>query len=190
MPEDVKVSPAGQIARKSAVSHAEREAEEAQEKQRRKQRLQQRTLLSDCTLMLRYALDESLRLPQELTKNIATADVLLKGKDQDPLSDIPRELVEDSPPGGPPDKSIDDILLEVHNALSDLVAPATPVSLRATDPELVWLGMPMVVKLAVVGAVIFAAVFVIFVPKPQWQTSGETPKTTASSPQPTPSRSP
>ena len=142
--------------------------------------------------MLRYALDESCRLSADLMKDIVAADALLKSKGKDPLSDIPPELVKESSPADSTTGSIDEILLRVHNALSDLVAPATALSLRETDPELVWFGMPRIVQWAIYGAAIFLVWFLISVPKPELKkpkddVSPPTAQTTAS---PTPSPSP
>jgi hypothetical protein len=162
---------------------------------RRKLRLQQRTLLSDCSLMLRYALDESCRLSADLMKDIVAVDALLKSNGKDPLSDIPSELVKESVAADSTTESIDDILLRVHNALSDLVAPATALSLRETDPELVWFGMPRIVQWAIYGAAIFLVWFLISVPKPELKKPKEdvprplaltTPSPTQSPPSPSP----
>src|ERR1700737_2838486 len=137
------------------LTPAAKAADETERTNRRRERLQQRTFLSDCSLMLRYALDESCQIPLELMQNIAKIDALLIAAGKDPLSDIPKELQKlQAKPGGPTE-SIDDILLRVHNALSDLVAPATALSLRETDPELKWFGMPRIVQWAIGGALLF-----------------------------------
>ena len=132
MPEDVSVDPAGQIAQKKAPSHAEKEAEEAARKKLRRQRLQQRTLLSDCSLMLRYALDESCQIPPELMENVAKVDALLIAAGTDPLSEISKELQELQPKtkADLPTENIDDLLLKLHNALSNLVADLLYVALN------------------------------------------------------------
>jgi len=159
---------------------------------RRILRLQQRTLLSDCSLMLRYALDESCQLSADLMKDVTAVDALLKSKGRDPLSDIPPDLVSEPPATT---DSIDTILMRVHNTLSDLVAPATALSLRETDPELVWFGMPSIVQWAICGAAIFLVWFLICVPKPELKKPKEDavgpPALTTASPTPsTPSPSP
>jgi hypothetical protein len=190
MPEDI-LTPHQQGVEKVTPDYKAAQDDAAERRKRRQLRLQQRTLLSDCSLMLRYALDESCRLPADLIKDIATVDALLKSKGKDPLSDIPPELVKESPKGSPAAESIDDNLMRVHNALSDLVAPATALSLRETDPELVWFGMPRIVQWTIYGAAIFLVWFLICVPKPELKkpkedTTRQPAVTTQSTPSPSP----
>jgi hypothetical protein len=169
----------------------------------RKQRLERRTVLSDCRLMLRYALDESCQVPVSLGQDIAKIDAFLIAAGQKPLSEVPLDLIKTTDKPGTPvaagtleTETLNEIILRVHNALSSLVAPATALSLRATDPDLTWFGMPRVVQWALWGAAFFMVWFLICVPKPELQkpkeqTSGETAHTTLtpSPPQATPSPS-
>src|SRR4029077_1031108 len=55
---------------------------------------QRRTVLSDCRLMLRYALDEGCQISDELSKDIAKIDAALIQVSRDPLSEIPSELIQ------------------------------------------------------------------------------------------------
>lgn len=215
----------------------------------RKKRLQRRTVLSDCRLMLRYALDEGCKISDELSKNIAKVDTALINAKLDPLSELPKELIQEaqsgaenqqprdqqgvaSQPGAkdqqpqaqqaavaqtgaeaqqprdeqgvapqagakgqqpqaqqaaepipiptptPTSESLNDVILSVHNALSDLVAPATALSLRATDPDIVLWGFPWIAQFAIIGALISTVLFILAVPKPQPAT---TQKSTADS---------
>jgi hypothetical protein len=139
----------------------------AEREKRRKLRFEQRTTLSDCSLMLRYALDESCQIPQALAEDIAKADALLIAAGKDPLSDIAPELLKEEMHIAEIKDPVEDILLRIHSGLSNLVAPATALSLRETDPELHWLGMPRIVQLALIGACGFMLWFLIAVPKPE-----------------------
>jgi len=65
----------------------------------RKKRLQRRTVLSDCRLMLRYALDEGCQISDELSKNIAKVDTALVNAKLDPLSEVPKELIQKAQSG-------------------------------------------------------------------------------------------
>jgi hypothetical protein len=175
------------------LTPADKAAQEAERKKRRKERFQQRTLLSDCGLMLRYALDESCQVPPELMENVAKVDALLIAAGTDPLSEISKELQElqRKTKTDLPTENIDDLLLKLHNALSNLVAPATALSLRETDPELKWLGMPHVGRTAIFAGLIFMVWFLIAVPRPELPKSntGEAAQTTAT-PTPSPTASP
>ena len=213
-------------------------SEITQRRQRRLDRMKERTVLSDCVVMLRYALDESCRLPTTLIDDIAKVDAILVAAGDEPLSDRPESLkrkpepaktsaeganqvagdpepqpivsqaqsgdaqASTEPVSKPPAESskpapesqstpsIDQLLLNVHNALSDLVAPATALSLRETDPDLVWFGMPPIVRWAIYGACFFLLWFLFAVAnsvkKQDEKTPEQTAKTTASaSPSPT-----
>jgi hypothetical protein len=187
----------------------------------RKKRLQRRTVLSDCRLMLRYALDEGCQISDELSKNIAKVDTALINAKLDPLSEVPKELIQKAQSGAedqqprdqqgvapqpvakdqqpqaqqgaepistptptptstltptpsptiPPTptatpESLNDVIMRVHNALSGLVAPATALSLRATDPDIVLWGFPWIAQFAIIGALISTVLFILAVPKP------------------------
>jgi hypothetical protein len=186
----------------------------AQRKQRRLDRMKQRTVLSDCVVMLRYALDESCRLPTALIDDIAKIDAILVAARDEPLSERPESLLKSkpqppktsaedakpqdavaAPPPAPAQAqpqapqqpeaakaeaeaakaqpetqgtdSVDQLLLRIHNGLSDLVAPATALSLRATDPDIVLWGLPWIAQFAIIGALISTVLFILAVPKPQ-----------------------
>jgi hypothetical protein len=94
MPEDIltpdqkavhKITPGGKPA--------------AERRQLRLDRMKQRTLLSDCVVMLRYALDESCRLPTTLIDDIAKIDAILVAAGDEPLSERPESLIPK--PGSP-----------------------------------------------------------------------------------------
>lgn len=237
MPEDV-LTPDQKAVRK-LTPNDKPAPDAAQRKQRRLDMMKQRTVLSDCVVMLRYALDESCRLPTTLIDDIAKIDAILVAAGDEPLSERPESLIKRKPelpktsaeganqvagapepqpiasqaqtggaqtPAEPAAKqpaesskpapetqstpSIDQLLLNVHNALSDLVAPATALSLRETDPDLFWFGMPRIVQWAIYGACFFLLWFLFAVAnsvkKQDEKTPEQTAKTTASaSPSPT-----
>jgi len=87
--------------------------------------------------------------------------------------------------------------MRVHNVLSDLVAPATAQSLRATDPAIVSWGLPWIAKLAIFGALLSTVAFILAVSKPKMEASGNTasgspaqsPSTAAATATPSPSPS-
>jgi hypothetical protein len=189
----------------------------------RKKWLQRRTVLSDCRLMLRYALDEGCQISDELSKDIAKIDAALIQVSRDPLSEIPSELIQKAqstaqdqqpqaqqgvapqpgakdqqpqaqqgaepiptPTPTPTSKSLSEVIMRVHNALSDLVAPATAQSLRATDPAIVSWGLPWIAKLAIFGALLSTVSFILAVSKPKMDSSGNTASgPPAQSPSPT-----
>jgi hypothetical protein len=62
--------------------------------------------------------------------------------------------------------SINEVILQAHNSLSNLVAPATSQSLRATDPAIVLFGLPPIAKFAIVGAIVCTVAFLAAVSKP------------------------
>jgi hypothetical protein len=241
----------------------------------RKRRLKRRTVLSDCRLMLRYALDEGYRISDQLSKDIAKIDaVLIQDEDRDLLSEVPKDVIlkaqsgardqqpqaqegavaqsgaedqqsktqqgavaqsgaEDqqskaqqcavaqsgakdqqpqaqqaagpvpTPTPTPTPELLSDVIMRVHNALSDLVAPATAQSLRATDPAIVSWGLPFRAKFAMLGALASTVFFIIAVSNPKPEASGKPPSgsparspsqaaatATPSSPSPTASPSP
>jgi hypothetical protein len=156
----------------------------------KKQPAEPRTMLSDCRLMLRYALDEGCQVPVPLGADIVKIDAFLIAAGDALLSEIPSDLtkVEKPPfpvaPAPPQDETLNAIILRAHNALSNLVVPATALSLRATDPELFWFGMPRIVQWAIYGALVFMVWFIICasneVKKSNDETSGQKAETTAS----------
>ena len=153
----------------------------------RKKWLGRRTVLSDCRLMLRYALDEGCRISDQLAKDIAAIDTALIAAGRESLSEVPRDLLQKANESSPP-AAINDLILNVHNALADLVAPATAQSLRATDPAVVSLGLPWIAKVAILGALVCTGSFLYFIkkeealrnPPPQSNTASAQPSATAS----------
>jgi hypothetical protein len=133
-------------------------------------------MLSDCRLMLRYALDESCQVPITLATDIVKIDAFLIAAGDAPLSEIPSDLVKvEKPPfpvapAPPQDETLNEIILRAHNELSNLVAPATALSLRATDPELFWFGMPRIVQWAIYGALVFMVWFLVCASKVELKT--------------------
>lgn len=205
----------------------------------RLERMKKRTVLSDCIVMLRYALDEGCALPDALIANIATIDTILIEAGEDPLSERPfnlrkiktppadpakaPEVAPDGPAGGgpapkPPDAAAggekpaavpsqatvpspsdasnpDQLLLRIHNGLSALVAPATAISLRATDPDVVKYGLPWIAQIALVGAMVSTLIFIIAVSNPRPDSNAAAPSKPAppassSAATPTPTSSP
>lgn len=163
----------------------------ADRKQRRVERMKQRTVLSDCVVMLRYALDESCPLSESLIDDVAKVDAILIAAGDDPLSERPASLLHQQTDIADEKEGIDQLLLRVHNALSNLVSPATALSLRATDPELVKWGLPYIAKFAIVGALLSTLGFILSVAKPAAKT-GQTSAapTSSASAQATPTASP
>ena len=148
-------------------------------------------LLADCRLMLRFARESGIDLPPELIRDIAALDAILKQLELPPVSELPTSLlgdvaapkssdaaVESHPAAGtlgaptPTDASESNALkpsgtelaLKVHGALSKIVAPATALTLRATEPAPgkhgVFARMPKIVKWAAVAAMVSAVGFV------------------------------
>lgn len=101
-------------------------------------------------------------LPASLLFDPGQATIVVAPKEE-PEPDV-QAKPDEAPPGiqGDPrdpvgarlkTPEITDILLDIHNELSLLVAPATAVSLRATDPDLVWHGVPGIVWITMLIAV-------------------------------------
>lgn len=118
--------------------------------------------LSDCRLMLRFARKNGSDLQAELERQIALLDHLLATHRLPPVSDVPAALFDPMPEGAAPADtrfsaaSATELVLQVHRALSTVIAPATAVSLQTSEPPpgrmRLWGGMPLVVKLAMVMA--------------------------------------
>lgn len=174
-------------------------------------------LLGDCRLMLRFALKEALEIPEELRKDISQFDHLLISIGLPSLSNVPKALIGKqtvSVPGvvaAPQDSPTQtelvgseglDLLLRVHQGLSKVVAPATALSLQASEPQgrrRFLGGTPPIVKLAAVFATVSALTFVFSAPKIPPSTTppatgAEKVKTSAPSPKssatPTPAETP
>ena len=152
-------------------------------------------LLDDCRLMLQFAFKESADPDQSLQNDIALLDALLYQIPLPTISEIPRSLLgiavenrkNDS---GPMDRAkIVELVLKVHAGLSALVAPATPETLRATQPppgrQRLLGGMPLIVKGTICAALICLLGFLLTVKKPHPHPTGATSPT----PSPTPSQS-
>ena len=101
--------------------------------------------LSEVNLMLRYALSEGLDIDNNTRQGIAA---------------LQQNMVSVSmpqPAGGPDIGSVFDQLISAHVALSKIIAPATPLSLQATEPAGAWLGSlrrpPLIATMIIVGAI-------------------------------------
>lgn len=104
--------------------------------------------------MLRFALDESMIISEELRAKIAQVDLMLVNEEREPLSGLPAELVKKSsrtPESPEKSPSLSEGLLAIHAGLAALIAPATVQSLRATPPIT---GLKDILKLP--GIVLFA----------------------------------
>lgn len=196
-------------------------------RERRLHRMKERTVLSDCIVMLRYALDEGCALSDKLISDIAAIDAILIEAGDDPLSERPFNLRKIKTPPADPTKvaevsarelsggvqgrdagpavaapiapagddkgaavinqpavananggaNPDELLLRIHNGLSSLVAPATAISLRATDPDVVKYGLPWIAKIALAGALISTFIFIIAVSNPRPGSNAGPPST-------------
>jgi hypothetical protein len=143
-------------------------------------------LLGDCRIMLRFARETGVDLPAELRSDIGELDELLGRLDLPSVSGLSKDFPGQfkaspgaavSPPGpGTSEAEVKDVspipsesgtalVLKVHGALSKLVAPATALTLRATEPpqgkHSVFSRMPRIVKLAALAAGLSAIGFVV-----------------------------
>lgn len=141
-------------------------------------------LFGDCRIMLRFARETGVDLPVELRSDIGELDKLLMRLDLPSVSGLSKDFLEQfkASPGaavslpGPgaaevkavspiPSESGTALVLKVHGALSKLVAPATALTLRATEPpqgkHSVFSRMPRIVKLAAGAAGLSAIGFVV-----------------------------
>jgi hypothetical protein len=139
--------------------------------------------LSDCRIMLRFARNNGADLLPELRRDIARLDSLLIRLKQEPVSDIPKEVLSSEPETAHPTsqstvvesakaanaeeaivqrpdaeqaaESVTELILKVHQTLSTVVTPATPYSLYTT------VGSPWVVKFAAGMAIVSALAFAV-----------------------------
>jgi hypothetical protein len=142
-------------------------------------------LISDCRLMLTYARKNSFVLGPGLLHEIAWLDSVLKGLDIAPVSLIApqlvwpiepaagqpvyvREVVADAAPPSPAAAvglSPEEVILDVHSQLSQLIAPTTSLSLQTSEPPAgkrhIFGGMPLLVQVVIVIAFISAVCFAI-----------------------------
>ena len=142
--------------------------------------------LSDCRIMLRFARQSGASLAPELQREIAQLDGLLIGLTENPISNIPgnvlssgatstgaakepaisgENVASDSSATASQPLSVSELILKVHEALAKLIAPATPLSLQLSEPppgrRTIFGGMPKIVKWAAVIATISAFGFVV-----------------------------
>jgi hypothetical protein len=151
-------------------------------------------LLDDCRMMLRFAVKEGVEPDDSLQSNIAALDALLCEVPLSPISEVPAKLLT-----GPAEKTknnigsapaerqkVIELVLKVHAGLAKLVSPATPETLRATQPppgrQRLLGGMPLIVKGTIYAALVCLLGFLVTVPKP--------PPRHETSSTPTPSPSP
>jgi hypothetical protein len=135
-------------------------------------------LVADCRRMLSYARKNGFRLPQELVTDIALLDALLKEKGMEPVSEIDMGLVSSGLPSTVPyttdsagtgpsamQRPGELQVLTVHQALSDVIAPATALTLLVSEPppgrHRLLGGMPLLVKSAAVIALTSALIFMV-----------------------------
>ncbi len=125
-------------------------------------------LLSDCRLMLRFARREGRIIPAELSASIAQLDSALKHLNIPAVSTIPEALIPESQTlagaQSQPSISPTELILKIHGALSQIVAPATALSLQVSEPppgrHRFLGGMPILVKAAAWIAIVCALGFV------------------------------
>jgi|ERR1700736_2916310 len=109
-------------------------------------------LLSDCRLMLKFATREARVIPVELSADIARLDAILKRLGLPTVSSVPRELISDTDKAGGEGSTVSatELILKIHAALSQIVAPATAMSLQVSEPppgkHRFLGGMPLLVK--------------------------------------------
>jgi hypothetical protein len=100
--------------------------------------------LLEFDLMLRYVLSEGLELDDQTQKTVIGVQQLLLTSQKvsvpatEPSVAVPPEpSFPLSPPGpvvAPPEPVFAELLMSAHAALAKLIAPATPLSLAATEP--------------------------------------------------------
>jgi hypothetical protein len=123
--------------------------------------------LSDCRLMLRFALKTALDIPQALVDDIAKLDLLLEKTGQRAIADIgwPRATTTADDATARPDMPATELIITVHKELSKVIAPATALSLQTSEPppgrHRFLGGMPLVVKAANFAALVCAVGFVL-----------------------------
>lgn len=109
--------------------------------------------LSEVNLMLRYALSEGLDIDNNTRQDIVVLQQNMA------VINMPQP-----PPGAPAIGNVFDQLMSAHGALSKVIAPATPLSLQATEPAGTWIGSlrrpPLIGTMIIVG-VIAAIGFVV-----------------------------
>ena len=126
-------------------------------------------LLSDCRLMLKFARKEARTIPAELTSDIARLDSILKHLGLPSVSTVPQKLIPDiekaEAEGATVQLSPTELVLKIHGALSQVVAPATAQSLQVSEPppgrHRFLGGMPLLVKIAAWVAIVSALGFVM-----------------------------
>lgn len=170
-------------------------------------------VLADCRLMLRFARESGVELSPELRSDIAHLDALLKPLNLPSVSELPEDLVGEFetlkrteaaaaasapdteslavgavPAAEPMTASGTELALKVHGALSKLVAPATALTLRATEPKPgkhgVFARMPKIVTWAAAAALVSALVFVVSVAKIAQKPSDPKPTVEQNKPEP------
>jgi hypothetical protein len=123
--------------------------------------------LSDCRLMLRFALKTALDIPQTLVDDIAKLDFLLEKAGHRAIADIdlPRATATADDAAARSDMPATDLIIRVHKELSKAIAPATALSLQTSEPppgrHRFLGGMPLVVKAANFAALLCAIGFVL-----------------------------
>lgn len=147
-----------------------------------------RDVLADCRLMLKYALESGLDLSVDLQRDLAELDDRLRKAGLPTVAALPADLpdvatlstgvtpassVAAEPPADPPAMatpsrpvaSTRELVLRVNLALSEVIAPATALTLVTTEPAddafRVFARMPRIVWLATIAAIVSASLFVV-----------------------------
>ncbi len=130
--------------------------------------------LLEFNLMLRYVLSEGLEFDEATRKAIVAVQQMLMGSKivstsappSAPSVNQPAEPSFPAPPRppfvAPPEPEFTDALMTAHAALAKIIAPATPLSLAATEPtrHLGYVGNPPLVFWMIVIAAVSAVGFV------------------------------
>lgn len=121
-------------------------------------------LLDDCRVMLRFALKEGVTVTEDLQKDVARLDELLKAHELPPISALPPAVIDGVDPAAPA-ATLTELVLKVHTALSRVIVPATSLTLQVSEPppgkHRFLGGMPVLVKLATLVSLLFAFGFVL-----------------------------
>jgi len=137
-------------------------------------------LISDCRLMLSYARKNSFMLHPALLHEIGWLDSVLKSLDIAPVSLIAPQLVWPIEPSArqplyardavadvakAAGLSPEEVILDIHSQLSQLIAPTTSLSLQTSEPPAgkrhIFGGMPLLVQVVIMVAFISAVCFAI-----------------------------
>ncbi|MGA2903954.1 MAG: hypothetical protein ABSD98_08990 [Candidatus Korobacteraceae bacterium] len=104
--------------------------------------------LEEFKVMLRYVLSEGLEMDDQTLKDVVPVQELLRASGDKPLAEVPGMI---------------DHVMAAHSALSRIIAPATPLSLAATEPGpiLGYLGNPPLIMWMILIALVSAVGFLV-----------------------------